>query len=129
MSLIAVSNEKIIGHILFSPAVIESAGNKIKGMGLGPMAVLPELQGHGIGSQLVKVGVKKVRQAGGAFIIVLGHPGYYPRFGFERALIYGIKCEWAGVPDEAFLILWLDRSAIPRAGGLARYRKEFGEAI
>jgi hypothetical protein len=63
------------------------------------------------------------------FVIVLGHPEYYPRFGFERASLYGIRCRWEGVPDEAFMIRILDQEAMRGASGRARYQREFDEAI
>jgi len=63
------------------------------------------------------------------FVIVLGHPEYYPRFGFERALLYGIKCQWEGIPDDAFMILWLDKSKMNRVSELTKYRDEFNAAI
>jgi putative acetyltransferase len=63
------------------------------------------------------------------FIIVLGHPHYYPRFGFETASKYGIRCQWEGVPEEAFMILWLDKSKKEGASGIAKYREEFNEAM
>jgi putative acetyltransferase len=129
LSLVAIENEKIVGHILFSPAVIEGQHGIIKGMGLAPMAVLPEMQRRGIGTQLVKTGIENLKKTQCPFIIVLGHPEYYPRFGFERASLYGIKCQWKGIPDEVFMILWLDKSATPPVSGLAKYREEFNEAI
>ena len=98
-------------------------------MGLAPMAVLPEMQHKGIGTQLVKAGIENLRKMQCPFIIVLGHPEYYPRFGFERASLYGIKCQWEGIPDDAFMILWLDKSKINRVSGLAKYRDEFSEFI
>ena len=93
------------------------------------MAVFPAMQRQGIGSQLVKTGIKTLKKTQCHFIIVLGHPEYYPRFGFERASVYGIRCQWEGVPDEAFMILWLDKSTIPPVSGLAKYRDEFNESI
>jgi putative acetyltransferase len=129
LSLVAIENEKIVGHILFSPAVIEGQHGIIKGMGLAPMAVLPEMQRQGIGTQLVKTGIENLKKTQCPFIVVLGHPEYYPRFGFERASLYGIKCQWEGIPDEVFMILWLDKSATPPVSGLAKYREEFNEAI
>ena len=63
------------------------------------------------------------------FVIVLGHPDYYPRFGFERASTYGLQDPWDGVPDEAFLVLFLDESLQLQVQGIARYRKEFDEAM
>ncbi len=129
LSLVAVEKEKIVGHILFSSAVIEGQHGVIKGKGLAPMAVLPEMQRKGIGTQLVKAGIENLRGMGCPFIIVLGHPEYYPRFGFEKASLYGIKCQWEGVPEEAFMILRLDKSAALPVSGLAKYREEFNETI
>ncbi|MCJ7445845.1 MAG: N-acetyltransferase [Methanotrichaceae archaeon] len=84
LSLVAVRDNQVVGHILFSPIRIE--GNKTtEGMGLGPMAVLPEFQRHGIGAQMIQVGIEMLKSQGLPFIIVLGHPEYYPRFGFKRA--------------------------------------------
>lgn len=128
-SLIAIENERIVGHILFSPAVIEGHHGAIKGMGLAPMAVLPEMQRKGIGTQLVKAGIEDIKKTECPFIIVLGHPEFYPRFGFEKASLYGIKSQWEGIPDEAFMILWLNKSATPPVSGIARYRDEFNEAM
>jgi putative acetyltransferase len=129
LSLVAVENEKIVGHILFSPVTIEGQHGVIRGMGLAPMAVLPEMQHKGIGTQLVKSGIDNLRKMQCPFIIVLGHPEYYPRFGFERASLYGIKCQWEGIPDDAFMILWLDKSIMNRVSGLAKYRDEFNAVI
>jgi len=129
LSLVAVENEKIVGHILFSPATIEVQHGVIKGMGLAPMAVLPEMHRKGIGTQFVKAGIENLRKMQCPFVIVLGHPEYYPRFGFERALLYEIKCQWEGIPDVAFMILWLDKSTMDPVSGLAKYRDEFNEAI
>jgi putative acetyltransferase len=98
-------------------------------MGLAPMAVLPDMQRRGIGTQLINAGVEELRKRRCPFIIVLGHAGYYPRFGFEKASLYGIMCQWEGIPDEAFMILWLDRTKAGSVSGLAKYREEFSEAV
>ena len=129
LSLVARENGRLFGHILFSPAEIVGIHGAIKGMGLAPMAVLPEMQRQGIGAQLVKNGIEELKRIRCPFIIVLGHPEYYPRFGFERASLYGITCQWEGIPDDAFMILWLDRSNAGQISGLAKYREEFNEAI
>lgn len=128
LSLVATEDKKIVGHILFSPAEIEGPNGIIKGMGLAPMAVLPAMQRQGIGTRLVNKGIEELRKLQCPFIIVLGHHEYYPRFGFEKASLYGIKCQWEGIPDEAFMILWLDRLKIGQVTGLAKYREEFNEA-
>ena len=129
LSLVAVVSDKIVGHILFSPAVIEGQHGTLKGMGLAPMAVLPGMQRQGIGAQLVRKGIENLKTTHCPFIIVLGHARYYPRFGFEKASLYGVKCQWEGVPDEAFMICWLERSTMPPVSGFAKYRKEFEDAV
>ncbi len=129
ISLVALQDEKIIGHILFSPVTIEGSFGILKGMGLAPMAVLPQFQRQGVGSGLVQAGIESLRKSKCPFIIVLGHPKYYPKFGFEPASRYGIKSQWEGVPDNAFMILWLDKTMTNHASGVAKYRDEFNEAI
>jgi len=129
ISLVAVEGEKVVGHIFFSPALIKHNGKTIKGMGLAPMAVHPDYQNKGIGSLLVKDGIKRVRHTGCPFIIVLGHDKYYPRFGFEKASMYGIKPQWDGVPAEAFMVMILDKEKMAGVSGMATYRKEFDEVM
>jgi putative acetyltransferase len=129
ISLVAVDGEKAVGHIFFSLVVINHNGKTIKGMGLAPMAVLPEQQNKGIGSLLVIEGIKRVKETGYPFIIVLGHEKYYPRFGFERASKYEIKPQWNDVPDEAFMVMILDKETMTGVSGIATYRKEFDEAM
>ena len=129
ISLVAVSDNKIAGHIFFSPVTIETPDGLVKGMGLAPMAVLPECQREGIGSMLVEHGLEILQDQSCPFVIVLGHPEYYPRFGFERASKYGLKCQWDGVPDEAFMVKIFDEAAMKGVSGVARYRDEFNEAM
>jgi len=129
LSLVAIEMGKIVGHILFSPATIEGIHGTVEGMGLAPMAVLPKIQRQGIGTHLVKRGIEYLRKTKCPFIIVLGHPEYYPRFGFEIASQYGIKSQWEGVPDEAFMILWLDKSMMNHVSGVGKYKDEFTEAM
>jgi len=129
ISLVACDDDRIVGHILFTPAIIERPEGAVVGYGLAPMAVLPEFQRKGIGSALVRAGIERLRRSRCPFVIVIGHPTYYPRFGFVPASTCGIRCEWDGVPDEAFMILVLEPSLASQLAGLARYRPEFGEAI
>lgn len=121
LSLVATSNGHVVGHIMYSPL---SIGGKVSGAALGPMAVLPEYQGQGIGSELVKKGNQRLRNDGWPFIIVLGHAEYYPRFGFKPASTHGITCEWE-VPDNVFMVLILDEAKMRGVSGLAKYRLEF----
>ena len=127
VSFVAVDHGAVVGHILFTPVKLD--GSSANGMGLAPMAVDPSHQRRGIGSRLVRHGLEHLRASGCPFVIVLGHPDYYPRFGFERASRYRIYSQWDGVPDEAFMIIVFDQGTIPETGGIAWYRSEFDEAM
>ncbi len=129
VSLVAEGAGAIVGHILFTPATIEHAEQPVIGMGLAPLAVVPERQRQGIGSSLVRWGLELLRDDGCPFVIVLGHAEYYPRFGFERASAYGLTCQWPGVPDEAFMVLVFDPEAMRDVTGVARYCDEFDTAV
>lgn len=129
LSLVALEAGRVVGHIFFSPVILDIPGRVIEGMGLAPMAVMPDRQVHGIGSDLVRKGLEVLRQRNCPFVIVLGHPDFYPRFGFEKASKYGIVCQWENVPDEAFMVLILNWVAMEGARGVARYRDEFNEAL
>ncbi len=128
LSLVAIQDDRIVGHIVFSPVWIED-DKTVDGMGLGPMAVLPEFQRQGVGSRLVQAGIEILKKHSSPFIIVLGHPEYYPRFGFELASHSGIHSQWEGVPDEAFMILILNEKVMSGVHGIAKYRSEFDEAV
>jgi putative acetyltransferase len=82
-----------------------------EGVGLGPVAVLPDFQNEGFGSRLIRAGVERCRAAGQGFMVVLGHSDYYPRFGFRPSVEFGIRSEW-GVPDEAFMVMELEEGAL-----------------
>lgn len=129
LSLVAEVENQIAGHIFFSHAEIEGHPEINKGMGLAPMAVLPAYQKQGIGTMLINKGISILKNQNVPFIIVLGHPDYYPKFGFEKASEYGIRCQWAGVPDEAFMILILDKNKMKNIKGVAKYREEWDEAV
>ena len=110
---------------MFSPVTIETQEGMIEGMGLAPMAVLPELQNQGIGTKFVKEGLRIINNTICPFVIVFGHEKYYPRFGFQRASKYGLKSQWGEVPDEAFMAMILDDSLMEGVPGIVRYRDEF----
>ena len=126
LSLVA-EDDTVVGHILFTPVGVESAGRQVVGMGLAPMAVRPDRQRQGIGSQLVKRGLDILREQRCPFVVVVGHPEYYPRFGFEPASLHGLASQWEGVPDAAFMVLILDAHAMTGVSGMAKYRREFNE--
>ena len=128
LSLVAVHGEAIAGHILFTPASIETHGQTLTGWGLAPMAVRPESQRKTIGTLLVEAGLAMLKEGRGAFVAVLGHPHYYPRFGFQPASLWKLRCEWE-VPDEAFMVLPLNREALAGIEGVVRYRPQFHQAF
>lgn len=126
LSLVA-EEDAVVGHILFTPVTIDHPEYPLIGMGLAPMAVHPDRQRRGIGTQLVTRGLEMLRERACPFVVVVGHPEYYPRFGFEPASRRGLASQWAGIPDEAFMVLVLDETAMAGAAGVARYRTEFDD--
>jgi putative acetyltransferase len=125
ISLVAEDQGKLIGHIAFSRVHNES-NPVIRGLGLGPMAVIPERQNCGIGSQLVQVGIQQGKSQGYDYIVVLGHPTYYPRFGFIPARQFDLHCAWE-VPEEVFMALEVHMSSLSNVKGLIQYEPEFNE--
>ncbi|HEY0320278.1 MAG TPA: N-acetyltransferase [Pyrinomonadaceae bacterium] len=115
---------RIAGHIFFSPVSIESEAYTFTALGLAPLAVLTEFQNQGIGSELVQRGLEECRRIGHEVVVVLGHPKYYPRFGFVPASQKGLKCEYK-VPDEVFMVCELKEGALGGRKGLVKYRPEF----
>ena len=126
ISLVAVEDSQVIGHIFFSPATVESDPADFAAVALAPMAVLPEYQNRGVGSRLVRRGLEECKSQGHDVVFVLGHPDYYPRFGFSPAKAKGIRCEFPA-PDEAFMVVELRPGALGGRTGLLRYRPEFAE--
>jgi len=104
-------------------------GTRVKGMGLSPMVVLPDRQREGIGTQLVTEGLERLQENACPYVIVLGHPEYYPKFGFEPAEKYRIVCQWEGIPSNAFMIRIFDSAVMEGIEGIALYRDEFNDAI
>jgi putative acetyltransferase len=129
VSLVADHEGEVAGHILFTPVEIGTAAGTVRGYGLAPMAVRPGLQRRGIGSGLVRAGLARVRASGAPFVIVIGHPAYYPRFGFVPASRFGVRCQWPGIPDEAVMLVVLDAGRGASLAGEARYRPEFDAAV
>ncbi|MDJ0785126.1 MAG: N-acetyltransferase [Desulfosarcinaceae bacterium] len=121
--------QRIVGHLLFSPVAVDGPQDPPAGMGLAPMAVLPEYQEKGIGSALVRHGLDILAEGHCPFIIVLGHPEYYPRFGFEPASRHGLHCQWKSVPDAAFMVKILDGDRMAGVGGVVRYHDLFDAAL
>ena len=126
ISIVAEDEGLVVGHILFSPVTIETGERELVGVGLAPMSVIPERQNQRIGSLLVEEGLRRCREAGHPFVVVLGHPDYYPRFGFVPASRFGIKSEY-DVADEVFMVMELQEGALSGRAGVVKYQPEFNE--
>lgn len=123
VALVAESDDTLVGHILFSPVSVEP-DTTVRLVGLAPMAVMPEHQRHGIGTLLVREGLARCRATGAQAVVVLGHPEYYPRFGFRPAQAFGLRCEY-DVPPEAFMALELVPGSLGQVRGMVRYHPAF----
>jgi len=126
LSLVATVDGAVVGHIMFTTVTLDAA-TAVRAAGLAPMSVLPAYQRGGVGSQLVRAGLAACREQGYTAVVVVGHPSFYPRFGFTPAHTYGLHCEFA-VPREAFMVAVLDQQVLPQLAGLVRYRPEFAAA-
>ncbi len=127
LSLVAVIDNRVVGHLLFSPATIESPDQAWPAVGLAPLSVLPDFQRQGIGTALMNAGLEECRRLGHERVVVLGHAEYYPRFGFVSAYPHGITNEF-GVTGDAFMILELCPGAFKGITGMAKYQAEWNDA-
>jgi putative acetyltransferase len=128
LSLVAVDGGAVVGHILFFPVDIITPHGRVASLSLAPLAVHPDLQGKGIGSRLVTAGVRAAEVSGFASIIVMGHPSYYPRFGFSPASRWGIRPPMEA-PDEAFMALELVEGCLEGKAGVVEYPREYDVAL
>jgi len=125
ISLVADDAGAVVGHVLFSPVRVDGRAFARAPFGLGPVGVLPGLQRAGVGQSLCRAGIAACREAGVPFLVVLGHPPYYPRFGFVPAVRFGLTFADAP-PRDSFMALELESGALANAGGRVRYAPEFG---
>lgn len=127
LSLVATLEKQVVGHMMFSPAVVRDSKQESRGMGLAPMAVHQTHQRKGIGSSLVKYGLDLIFSAGHNFVVVLGHPDFYSRFGFQIASETNVSHGFDGIPQEYFLICHNPTSnETSNVSGLAFYDSAFG---
>ncbi|HVO23492.1 MAG TPA: N-acetyltransferase [Candidatus Margulisiibacteriota bacterium] len=122
LSLVAVDDGRVVGHILFSRIHIRTADADVPALALAPVAVLPERQNHGIGAALIRRGLQECRRLGHRIVVVVGHPSYYPRFGFSSARAKGLD---APFPDAAFMVQELVPGALDGVCGTVEYPPAF----
>ena len=122
IALVAEDEGQIVGHILFSPVTLVPLAGTV-GLGLAPVAVLPDHEKHGVGRRLVQNGLAECRAWGAGFVVVLGEPEYYGRFGFEPASEHGLLNEY--LADPKFMVFELKTGALPPRGTLIKYAREF----
>lgn len=122
LSLVAEDEGQVVGHIMFSEAVIHTGEKDVATLALGPVGVIPERQGRGIGSALIREGLDRCAEAGDNIVVLLGHPGYYPRFGFSPDLARNLNSVYAG---EAFMALELTPGALSGVAGDFRFPPPF----
>jgi len=126
ISLVAVHEGMVIGHLLSSPALLETNEEVINGMAIGPISVLPDWQRKRVGSALIGELLVIAKKRGNAFVAVAGHPTYYPRFGFRVLSDVGVRHCFNGMPDEYFFIQFLVPIDSSKTEGVLRYCAEFG---
>ena len=122
VSLVAEIQEQIVGHILFSRMAIETPSGPVQAAALAPMAVLPEYQRRGVGGRLIRHGLNLLRESGEQIVIVVGHPNYYPRFGFSSEKALSLKGPF---PQDAFMAMELRHGALEGVRGTVRYPAAF----
>ncbi|WP_308634652.1 GNAT family N-acetyltransferase [Paenibacillus silvisoli] len=128
LSLVAESAEEgIAGHALFSKASVVDGQRGVDVLVLAPIAISPSRQKQGIGTRLIDEGLKRSRELGFPGVLLIGHPGYYPRLGFRPASAYGLVLKQFQVPDEVFMAIELRENGLEALrGGELRYPASFG---
>lgn len=123
LSLVAEQDGQIVGHILFTDLNIVADNSVTAALALAPMAVLPAFQRQGIGSELVRRGLEMCREQGHRIVIVLGHPQFYPRFGFSAELARPLVSPFSG---DAWMAAELVPGALAGVEGRVEYPPPFG---
>ena len=124
LSLVALYRGEVIGHILFYPVDVVNGEKAVESLALAPVAVLPEHQRKGVGSILIRQGLEAAKRLRFNSVTVLGHPEYYPRFGFQPASRWKIKAPFAGA-EQALFALELREGVLGHSGGTVQYPGEF----
>ncbi|QWU18114.1 N-acetyltransferase [Paenibacillus sophorae] len=125
LSIVAEKSEEIVGHLLMSKAVIVEGNNQHEVIVLAPIAVKPDHQKQGIGKQLIFEGLKRCKEYKYYVVLLIGHPSYYPKFGFKPARQYGLDLKKFQVPDEVFMVCELKEDELSNIKGELKYPEAF----
>ncbi|OOZ83775.1 GNAT family N-acetyltransferase [Bacillus cereus] len=125
LSIIAV-DEEIVGHIMLSKITIEQGATSVESLALAPVSVVRDHQKKGIGGKLIVAALEKAKELGYGSVVVLGHPEYYPKFGFKKASEWNIKAPFE-VPEEVFMVIELTENALESVEGVVQYSSAFAE--
>ncbi len=126
LSLVAEREGQIIGHILFSELTIVGESQAWTVLALGPIAVVPEFQKQGIGGQMIQAGFERAAMLSYGVVVLIGHPTYYPRFGFVPGSQFGLKCA-IPVPDDVFMAYLLRPDGLDGIQGTVVFPPAFDE--
>ncbi|MBB6450854.1 putative N-acetyltransferase YhbS [Geomicrobium halophilum] len=127
LSVVAINGDKeVIGHILLSKIKIVDDYQSTESLALAPVSVLPEYQSQGIGKRLILESLEKANELGYHSVIVMGHPKYYPKFGFKKASLWGIKAPFE-IPEETLMALELRENSLHHVSGVVEYPSVFFE--
>ncbi|HDR7795601.1 TPA: N-acetyltransferase [Bacillus luti] len=124
LSIVAV-DEDIVGHIMLSEITIEGE-TSVNSLALAPVSVATGHQKKGIGGKLIVAALEKAKELGYGSVVVLGHPEYYPKFGFKKASEWNVKAPFE-VPDEVFMVMELRKNALQGVEGIVQYSSAFAE--
>lgn len=127
LSLVAEKEGEIVGHLLLSKAVVENQDDNHTIIVLAPIAVKPEYQKQGVGTRLIEEGKKRCKSLGYRLILLIGHPEYYPRLGFQPARKFGLELKQFEVPDEVFMVYEVEEEALQKINGELKYPRAFFE--
>ena len=126
LSLVAEMDNKIVGYILLTKLIIRTDNAEIPSLSLAPISVHPDFQRKGIGGMLINKVHFIARELGFQSVILVGHPDYYPRFGYRKASEFGVSFPF-DAPDDACMAMELSENALKNANGVVEYPKEFWE--
>jgi len=125
LSIVAEIDNEIVGHILLSKAAVENKEEQQEVIVLAPIAIKPIYQKQGIGSKLINEGLKRCKELGFNIVFLIGHPEYYPKFGFKPARIFGLELKQFEVPEDVFMVCELNEGELQNIKGELKYPKSF----